>query len=405
MFLAGDADFCYVPIMHLPELVPNYEEGMAWEDEEYPPGIECIPGLPTLSESNFFFTFDVSTLSTYIGDPPHDQIHEFGVPYDFFNDLNLRKAFAYSFNWSQYIADVCLYEASQPATPHVQGLAYADYIWDVMDPDLDPADTLGPAPYSQPPMPNGTILPPVPMHYINLTKAEYYFTLAWGGDVWANGFTFDVLYNTGNEARRTAALMLEEVVEGLNSKFHMTVIGVDWPTYLGAMVGQKLPLFLIGWLADYPDPHNFFHPYMHSTGTFSHWQAYSNPTVDALIEAGIAETDDNKRIAIYWQLGNIYFEDVVSVPIVQATGRHWERDSVEGWYSNAIYPGPYYYHYWKGYVGDVKRDYTVDIFDLVKVAGAYGTSLGDPKWDPPSDVNGDGTVDIFDLVLVAGQYG
>jgi hypothetical protein len=78
---------------------------------------------------------------------------------------------------------------------------------------------------------------------------------------------------------------------------------------------------------------------------------------------------------------------------------------VEGWYNNVIYPSTYYYHLWKGYSGDVNRDYTVDIFDLVIVAGAYGSSDGGINWNPCADVNGDGTVDIFDLVIVAGQYG
>ena len=78
---------------------------------------------------------------------------------------------------------------------------------------------------------------------------------------------------------------------------------------------------------------------------------------------------------------------------------------MQGWYNNPIYPGSYYYHFWKGYSGDVNRDYVVDIFDLVMVAKGYGTIPGDEDWDPASDVNGDGTIDIFDIVIVAGQYG
>jgi parallel beta-helix repeat protein len=46
----------------------------------------------------------------------------------------------------------------------------------------------------------------------------------------------------------------------------------------------------------------------------------------------------------------------------------------------------------------------IDIFDLVQVASAYGTSSGDDDWSPVADANGDGIIDIFDLVLVAGKY-
>jgi len=55
--------------------------------------------------------------------------------------------------------------------------------------------------------------------------------------------------------------------------------------------------------------------------------------------------------------------------------------------------------------GDVNGDCIVDIFDLVLVASAYGSTPADPNWNPNADINGDNVVDIFDLVLVASHYG
>ena len=353
MFLAGDADFCYVPRAHLPELVTNWEENPAWEEEEYVPGIRCYPGLPSLVETNIFFNFKIETTGNpYIGEPPYDELHEKGIPYWFFDDVNVRKAFAYSFDWETYIREVLFGEAKQPSTPHVEGLAYDEYVWDVGEPDLDPEspDTLLPPPYDQPLLPNGSgPLPPVPKYYYDPEKAEEYFKAAYNGELWEKGFTFSILYNTGNEEREIAARMLKEHIESLNPKFHINVIEVDWPTYLKELVSKRLTLFIIGWLADYPDPHNWYYPYMHSTGTFSYFQSYSNPEVDKLIEAGVTETDDNKRIEIYWKLGNKYFEDAVSLPLFQVTIRHWERTWVAGWYYNPIYPGNFFYHIWKEY--------------------------------------------------------
>jgi len=56
-------------------------------------------------------------------------------------------------------------------------------------------------------------------------------------------------------------------------------------------------------------------------------------------------------------------------------------------------------------VGDINADGTVDIFDIVIVALAFGAVLGSPNWDPRADLNGDNVVDIFDMVMVAVHYG
>jgi hypothetical protein len=165
-----------------------------------------------------------------------------------------------------------------------------------------------------------------------------------------------------------------------------------------------MPFYIIGWLADYPDPHNWYYPYMHSHGTFSYFQAYADPAVDAMVEAGVTETDDNKRIEIYWKLGNIMFEDAVSFALVQATGRHWERDWMQGWYNNPIYPGTYWYHLWKGYAADVNFDYVVNLFDLTIIGSAWDATPASGNWAACADIDNDGHVFLYDLTIVGTYY-
>jgi hypothetical protein len=54
---------------------------------------------------------------------------------------------------------------------------------------------------------------------------------------------------------------------------------------------------------------------------------------------------------------------------------------------------------------DVNGDGVVDIYDLVTVAVAYGSTPTDPNWNPNADINVDNTVDIYDLIIAASHFG
>jgi len=56
-------------------------------------------------------------------------------------------------------------------------------------------------------------------------------------------------------------------------------------------------------------------------------------------------------------------------------------------------------------LGDVNGDGRVDVFDLVIVANAYCSKVGDPRYNPQADLNSDGAVDIEDLIIVALNFG
>jgi len=230
MFLRGDADVVWVPRMHIKEL-----EGAE--------GIRVVKDLPTLANTAIFFTFKIDPKSPYIGSGKLDGK---GIPPNFFSDVNVRLAFAYSISYDKLIKDALLGEGKHVPGPIVEGLPYFN--------------------------------PEQKVYKFDPDKAKEYFKKAWGGQVWEKGFYIEVLYNTGNVLRKTAAEMLKENIESLNPKFKIHVRAVEWPIYLKAMVKKQLPVFIIGWLADYPDPHNFVHPYMHSKGTFAAWQGYMTPT-------------------------------------------------------------------------------------------------------------------------------
>jgi hypothetical protein len=55
-------------------------------------------------------------------------------------------------------------------------------------------------------------------------------------------------------------------------------------------------------------------------------------------------------------------------------------------------------------LGDINKDGVVDLHDLAIVAAAYGSTPGDPNWNPDADLNKDGVVSLLDFQLVANEY-
>jgi peptide/nickel transport system substrate-binding protein len=111
-----------------------------------------------------------------------------------------------------------------------------------------------------------------------------------------------------------------------------------------------LPIFYIGWGADYPDPHNFVQPYMHSEGLFANRCGYNNPEVDKLVEEGVLETDPAKRQTMYYRLQDIWLEDNIGIMLHQPIIQHYFKDWVQGYYFHPMENYPNWFKmYSKGY--------------------------------------------------------
>ena len=307
MFLEGQLDYIQVPRITINEVLGQ-------------PGIRCIYPLEQLVCEAMFFTFNISTSSPYLGVPgglPKGTFNQSGIPPDFFSDINVRKGFAYAFNYSKLIEEELRGEAYQPATPIVPGLPF-----------YNPAQE---------------------KYSINLTKAAEYFAAAWNGQLSDNGFSFTICYNEGNLVRKKACEIIKANVESIDDKFHIQIQPMSWNGYLDLLYNHEAPIFEIGWLADFADPHNFVYAFMFSGGAFAPYQTYSNGTIDTLMRQGISTMNETARRQIYYELQSLYHEDCPSVPLCQTIGRRFERDWVQGWYYNQLLFGMnYFYVQWKG---------------------------------------------------------
>jgi len=323
-FASGDLDVCAIPRADLWIICdPTTGEPKVATEKT----IKNIS--PSLSMDACHFTFTVDPSSTYIG--TGSLSGGLGVPPDFFNNTHVRKAFAYSFNTTGYLKDAWQGEGVYRKNPLIYGLA-PDYY-------------------------NNS----VPGYDINYALAEQELKAAtFGGvSVWDSGFTLTLAFNTGNTQRYIECLMTQAFFNLLSTydgrtgnPFVVTIKEIDWPTYLDLFETYMLPIWDIGWLADFADADNFMRPYMHSDGDFAYFQNYTADNgwgshKDELIDAAIKTPDGSARAAIYQELQMIYYNDCPSFPIVVPTGRRFCQYWVRGWYYDALYPAQYYASMWK----------------------------------------------------------
>ncbi len=298
MFLNGDVNDMEIPAQYYAEM-------------EKADGIKLYK-YPTLGVTCAMFTQKINmTANPFVGSGKLDGE---GIPADFFTDKDVRFAFAHAIDYDAIINEVANGLGSVPANPIVDGLPYQK---DTFHPSFD------------------------------MAKVEEYLKKAWGGELWKKGFKMTLFHNTGREIRRVAATMMAENINRLNPKFQLEVQAMDWGEYLTAIQQSRLPVFVVGWGADYPDPHNFAFPYLHSNGFYSKYIGYNNPEADKLIKMGVETAVTSEREEIYHKLQEIWAKDCPGVTVIQRLGAKGLSDHISGFFPNPMYQGTYsfFYHY------------------------------------------------------------
>ncbi|MHA1938711.1 MAG: ABC transporter substrate-binding protein [Candidatus Thorarchaeota archaeon] len=170
-------------------------------------------------------------------------------------------------------------------------------------------------------------------------------------------------YNSGNTLREQACLLLKDGFDammalpaanttGLDATPEIVVNALEWANFLEKEENGELPIWLVGWGADYADPDNFVSPYLHSRGTFSQNQGYNSSVMDALILEGKLETDPVERQRIYNEIQELAAYDQPSLYLYSGkeftTFRAWLKGI--GMRYNTMPSYYYIYHVYKDYV-------------------------------------------------------
>ncbi len=99
-----------------------------------------------------------------------------------------------------------------------------------------------------------------------------------------------------------------------NLGVNVSVRQLETEDFLYNLKREKDQMFLMGWVADYPDPHNFLDILLH-TGSEVNIGEYSNPILDALLDRAAIEQDATTRLAMYQQAERLAVDDTPCFPL------------------------------------------------------------------------------------------
>ena len=103
----------------------------------------------------------------------------------------------------------------------------------------------------------------------------------------------------------------------------------DWGKNLGAKVSVRLlepdpfhynlrqeadEMYVLGWVADYPDPQNFLQTLFYTGTEYNHGR-FSSSEFDSLIDRAAVEQDHDKRMELYGQAEQIIVDQAPAIPL------------------------------------------------------------------------------------------
>ena len=144
-------------------------------------------------------------------------------------------------------------------------------------------------------------------------------------------FVFDLWFPPEHYGTTTADVMqvikeqLEEtglIVVNLNS--------MNWAEYVDGFVAGDLPFFILGWFPDFADPENWLSPFSSCLQSPDNGVNYCNEEMDALLLAAASSADPAERTELYQQIGELYAEDVPTIPLFWEPEFITYADGVEG---------------------------------------------------------------------------
>jgi len=116
----------------------------------------------------------------------------------------------------------------------------------------------------------------------------------------------------GNSIPSYLGAIIQEWQQNLGVE--ISVRQLEPENFLYNLKQEKDEMFILGWIADYPDPHNFL-DILFYTGSENNIFEYSNSGLDALLDQAAIEQNGAARLAMYQQAEQLIVNDAPCLPL------------------------------------------------------------------------------------------
>lgn len=153
--------------------------------------------------------------------------------------------------------------------------------------------------------------------------------------------TFSIPSNTSVMGRIMIQLKENLAAVGIDSEIRY----IDIATYQTGLERGDFPVFLAGWSADFADPDDFVYPLLHSESSnlsISNLARYMNGSVDELIQEGKETLSPSDRRVIYREIQNAVNGDVPYIWLYQPKAVSVLKTDITGFNRHPILGTNYY---------------------------------------------------------------
>jgi len=132
----------------------------------------------------------------------------------------------------------------------------------------------------------------------------------------------------GNYIPRYLGAIIQEWQQNLGVE--ISVRQLEPEIFIYNLKQEKDDMFILGWIADYPDPHTFL-DILFYTGSENNFFEYSNLGLDALLDQAAIEQDEASRLAMYQQAEQLVVDEAPCLPLWHGTNYILVKSYVKGY--------------------------------------------------------------------------